>query len=88
MTDQKTIPRFSSYEEEAKWWDTHDPLDYFDTSEMMRGESPRQKKEDVVIIRLDANLKRQLIEDAQRKGIGVSTQGRIILSEYYNRHHT
>lgn len=86
--DQKTIPNFSSYQEEAQWWDTHDLLDYFDTSEMQRVESPKRKKEDVIIVRVDAGLKKQLSEDAEKKGIGVSTQTRIILNEYYSRGRT
>ena len=27
----RPIPEFSSYEEEAEFWDTHDVTDYFDT---------------------------------------------------------
>lgn len=85
--DLKTIPKFRSYKEEALWWDNHDPLDYFDTSEMVKVESPKRNKEELLVIRVDANLKEQLIKDATRKGIGVSTQSRMILNEYYNRNH-
>ena len=31
MTKQKSrIPDFKTFEEEAAWWDTHDPADYQD----------------------------------------------------------
>lgn len=85
-TDTKIIPDFTSYQEEADWWDAHDPLDYRDPEAPIVVVKPKKaNKEDMLVIRMDENLKRQLLEDAQQKGIGISTQGRIILNEYYNR---
>ncbi len=80
------IPDFKSYEEEAAWWDTHDPLDYRDPSKPMivvHPHAPKKTKTSRVSIRLDDEMLNVLTGDAHTKGLSISTFGRMIFHEYY-----
>ncbi len=40
----KTIPKFKNQKEEIKFWDSHDAIDYFDTSKAKSMKLPNLKK--------------------------------------------
>ncbi len=68
------LPAFSSYEEEANFWDTHD---FFDLSLI---ETFKPKKESL-ILRVNKDMKKKLERVAKKKKVSVSTLSRIWLSE-------
>ena len=76
------IPKFTSYEEEAKFWDTHSVTDFEDETEdvdiVVELEKPRTE---TLVVRLGKNLKNQIERLAAKKGINVSTLARIWFSE-------
>lgn len=76
------IPTFTSYEEEAKFWDTHSVTDFEDETEdvdiVVELEKPRTE---TLVVRLGKNLKNQIERIAAKKGINVSTLARIWFSE-------
>jgi hypothetical protein len=89
-TSKSRIPEFRSYEEEANWWDTHDPLDYRDEFEEPRlvipdkskkvksifiGESARLKE--ILNVRFDEQALADIRDIAQEKGIGPTTLVRM-----------
>ncbi|MFH1388714.1 MAG: CopG family antitoxin [Patescibacteria group bacterium] len=70
MSKVKPIPKFSDYEEEANFWDTHDTTDYFDMSKAVRAEFPNLKlspktKEDLA----DIKAVKKLSKGPRGKGI-------------------
>jgi hypothetical protein len=89
-TSKSRIPEFHSYEEEATWWDTHDPLDYMDEFEKPRlvmpdknkkvksifiGEAARLKE--ILNVRFDEQALSDIRDIAQEKGIGPTTLVRM-----------
>ncbi len=75
------IPVFASREEEARFWDTHSPLDYpeeFEEVEDLRFARPLNH---VLTIRLDARVSERLAQVGRRKGLGSSTLARMWLLE-------
>lgn len=74
MKKLKKIPVFKSIAEEAEFWDTHDITEYL--SEMKHVDiefAPRQPKEETIVIRVHAGLKRRLEQVAQQQGLALST---------------
>lgn len=76
------ILKFTSYEEEARFWDTHSFVDFEDETEdvdiVVELEKPRTE---TLVVRLGKNLKNQIERLAAKKGINVSTLARIWFSE-------
>lgn len=61
---------FSSYEEAAEFWDTHDTTDYledFETVSLEESELRNRRFE----VSIDEDLRRALHQKAERQGIGV-----------------
>ena len=82
----RAIPDFKSYEEEAAWWDTHDPLDYQDVSKpiiVVHPTAPKKTKTGILAIRLEDDMLTLIARDAQTKGMSAATLGRMIIYEYY-----
>lgn len=85
------IPEFHSYEEEARWWDTHDPLDYLDASSpvhVSKGDKnaksiylTREPLESSINIRFSENDLEQIRTIADRKGLGPTTLVRMWAKE-------
>ena len=71
-----------TYEEESKWWDTHDLGDYWDQMKevdmVFELDKPR---DETLIVRLQKNFKDRLEKVARRKGLNVSTLARMWLME-------
>jgi len=69
-----TIPRFSSIQEEAKFWDTHDATDYFDQMKDVKAKFIlKSPKDESVTIRLQPEIKRRLVKTAKKWGVSSST---------------
>ncbi|MHB8576264.1 MAG: CopG family antitoxin [Dehalococcoidia bacterium] len=80
------IPRFSSYEEEAAFWDTHDTTEFegeFQSVEVRFARSLSQ----TLNIRLDATTLNLLREEAHRKGVGPTTLARMWILEHLSASH-
>lgn len=78
------LPDFNkmSYEEEAKWWDTHDLGNYWDEMEDVDIVFDLHKpKEETLVLRLQKNLKERLEKVAKSKGLNISSLARIWLTD-------
>lgn len=76
------IPKFTSYEEEANFWDTHSFVDFEDETREVEVIVELQKPvEETLIIRIQKSLKNQLASIAKKKGISVSSLSRMWLME-------
>lgn len=78
------LPDFDkmSYEEEAKWWDTHDLGDYWDEFKDVNIVFELNKPKDAtLIIRLQKGLKDKLDRLAKNKGLKASSLARMLLIE-------
>ncbi|HVS20413.1 MAG TPA: CopG family antitoxin [Pyrinomonadaceae bacterium] len=61
---------FSSYEEAAEFWDTHDTTDYPDSFETVAVQSQFRRRRDEVEI--DEELMNVLTELAKKRGVAIS----------------
>lgn len=82
MKKKSRIPKFKTYEEEAKFWDTHNVTDFEDETEdvdiVFELDKPR---DETLIVRLQKNFKEKLEKVARSKGLNVSTLARMWLME-------
>lgn len=79
-----TMPDFDkmTYEEEAKWWDSHDLGDYWDELEDVKVIVDLDKpRDETLVVRLQKELKGKLTRIAKQKGLNVSTLARMWLLE-------
>ena len=78
------LPDFNkmTYEEEAKWWDTHDLGDFWDEFEdvdiVFELKKPRSE---TLIVRLQKDFKDRLERVARSRGLNMSTLARMWLIE-------
>lgn len=71
-----------SYEEEAKWWDTHDLGDFWDEFEDVEIVFDLKKpRDETLIVRLQKELKDRLERVAKSRGLNISTLARMWLIE-------
>lgn len=78
---KKPLPRFSTEEEEAEFWENHSPLEYFDESSF----KPLQVKiikDRPITIRLDSESRERLDKLAAGVGMGPSSFARQIIMKY------
>ena len=69
-----TIPKSSSIQEEARFWDTHDATDYFDQMENVKAKFVlKSPKAESVTIRLQPEIKRRLVKAAKKWGVSSPT---------------
>lgn len=79
--DQKSrIPEFSSREEEAAWFDTHDMADYQDEFKTVKARFAKNLSEPLSI-RFDPEVLAELRARAKEKGIGPTTLARMWVLE-------
>ncbi len=84
------MPEFTSYEEEAQWWDRHDPLDHIDPSVPITVVRPDKKTRiksvflngadkllDSLNVRFDPQSLFDIRDIAHIKGIGPTTLVRM-----------
>ena len=76
----KKIPKFKSIKEEARFWDSHDVTDYLSSLKPVNlNVNLKGKKEEVLTIRIQSELKGRMESLAKNYGINVSTLARIWL---------
>lgn len=80
------IPEFSSYEEEAKFWDSHDTADYEQEFTPVRVKFAKNLSEGITI-RLDPGTLNVLRAIAHERGIGPTTLARMWILEQLKRVH-
>lgn len=74
------IPEFKSYEEEARWWETHNLADYQDEFETVKVKFAKNLSEGITI-RFDQPTLNKLREIAHEKGLGPTTLARMWIME-------
>lgn len=81
-TRQKSrIPDFKSYEEEARWWETHSLADYQDEFETVKVRFAKNLSEGITI-RFDKPTLNKLRDIARDKGLGPTTLARMWILEH------
>ena len=85
MSKQKSnIPNFSSKEEEAKFWETHDIADFADELKPVKARFAKNLSEGITI-RFDQPTLNKLRELAHDKGLGPTTLARMWILENLKR---
>lgn len=74
------IPEFTSREEEALFWDTHDITDHLDELKPVKVRFAKNLSEGITI-RLDLETLKSLRAQARAKGIGPTTLARMWILE-------
>lgn len=78
----RRIPKFKTREEEAKFWDTHSLVDYWDKFEDANLVVELHKpKEETLVLRLQKGLKDKLERSAKSQGLNISALARMWLME-------
>ena len=76
------IPKFKNYEEEARFWDTHEFTEFEDELEdvdiVFELNKPRTES---LVLRVQKDIKQKLQKVARSKGLNVSTLARMWLME-------
>jgi hypothetical protein len=82
MRQNKKLPDFDkmTYEEEAKWWDTHSLADYWDEFEVVEARFA-EKLTKWVNVRVDLATFSRLRAQAHKKGVGATTLARMWILE-------
>jgi predicted DNA binding CopG/RHH family protein len=80
------IPDFSSYEEEARFWDTHDTTDFEDEFKPVRVRVAKNLSEGLTI-RLDPDTLEKVRTEAHERGIGATTLIRMWVLEHVGKRH-
>ena len=76
------IPAFKSIREEAEFWDTHDFTDFLEELTPVSAKvTLNQPKEEILTVRVQANLKKQLSAIATEMGVNTSTLARMWIIE-------
>ncbi len=81
MKPKEPIPEFTSREQEAEFWDTHDLADYWDEFKSVKVRFAKNLSEGLNI-RLDPETLGQLRSMAAEKGIGPTTLARMWILEH------
>lgn len=79
-TKKSRIPKFSTIEEEANFWDTHDFTDYMDEFKPVKVRFAKNLS-DGITIRFDTRTLERLRGHAYKKGIGPTTLARMWILE-------
>ena len=76
------IPKFKTIAEEAKFWDAHDFTEFADELKPMKLEVMlSQPKEELLTVRLQGKLKKELAKIAREMGVNTSTLARMWIVE-------
>ena len=78
------IPEFSSYEKEAKWFETHSIADYLDEFKPVKTRFAKNLSEGITI-RFDQPTLNKIRQFAYKKGIGPTTLARMWIIEQMNQ---
>lgn len=79
----KKTPKFKTYQEEANFWDNHDASDYFDHGRKttLDFSKTEKKKESLMTVRLQPEIKIRLNSIAEDLGTQASTLTRMWVIE-------
>lgn len=77
------LPEFASYEDEARFWDTHDLTDFGPMEETSIEFVPRLNRS--LNVRFDNRDVQRLRQQSRRLGVNVSTLVRMIVRQYMQR---
>lgn len=78
----KEIPKFASLEEEARFWDNHSLADYWDSFSDVDIKFELDKpRTDMLIVRIQKDMKDKMRKIARSKGLNISTMARMWLME-------
>jgi predicted DNA binding CopG/RHH family protein len=76
------IPKFANEEEERKFWETHDSIDYFDYTRSRRVRFPNLKPSTTSIsLRLPAGMLEEIKIEANRRDVPYQSMLKIWISE-------
>ena len=82
MKKVKSIPKFKTIAEEAKFWDSHDISDYLsEMKEVKVSYKPSTPKQETIVIRVSSNLKKRLEIIAREEDLALSSLIRAWLAE-------
>ena len=82
MKKPKKLPKFKSEDAERKFWSTHSPLDYFDSSRVELAVFPNLKPTSRTIsIRLPESLVESIRVLANRQDVPYQSMLKILLAE-------
>lgn len=80
-TNNSRIPAFKTLQEEAAWWETHDPANYQDELKTVQVRFAKNLSAELNI-RLDPSTLEQLRTVAHQKGMGPTTLARMWIKEH------
>ena len=80
-TKKLPIPTFSSYEQEANFWDTHDTTDYAFEPVCVKVAKPLGN---IVSVRFETETLKKIDEQAESKGLGTASLIRMWTMERLN----
>lgn len=81
QSKRRKIPRFRSYEEEARFWDQHSLAEFEDDLMVVEKANVSRPLEHRLSVPLEASAITELAGVAERKGIEISTLASIWLTE-------
>jgi len=86
MAKVKIIPRFKNEDEERKFWDTHEALDYFDTTKTAALDlSELRPSTKPITVRLSESLIASLKQLAHKKDVPYQSLMKIYLEKAVER---
>jgi predicted DNA binding CopG/RHH family protein len=74
------IPEFKNYKEETEFWDTHDLTDFWDEAKPVEMKVARNLSTGITV-KLRSQMVAELHNQAQKKGVGLSTLARMYILE-------
>jgi len=75
------VPKFKNEDEEREFWATHDATEYTADNEQTIAMEFVDRRKKAVTLRMDPQLKQDLVIIAKRKGIGYQTLMQMWLKE-------
>ncbi|MBI3976903.1 MAG: hypothetical protein HY331_01840 [Chloroflexi bacterium] len=79
------IPHFKSDQEEAEFWDSHDPAEYWDEFNPVRVRFAPNLSEGITV-RFDPTTLAKLRQKAHEQGVGPTTLVRMWILEHLRQH--
>jgi predicted DNA binding CopG/RHH family protein len=78
--DKQAVPKFSSYDEIAEFWETHSTADYWDQTHAVEFEiAPQARRQYLVAV--DPDLLMRIQQLAQRRGITTESFVNLLLEQ-------
>ena len=86
MKPEEPIPQFTSHEEEAAFWETHDVADYWNGFEPVQVQFTKPLAKQLAI-RVDEKTYNRLQKEAAEIGVGPTTLARMRILEHLKKVH-